>query len=365
LLFIGAFLISAANAILIQGVNFNTVLRTVRVLILWTAFIPTLQLVRDEKALRRLLVGLHIFTGVLLIGVLFPNMFEPLVPVEERVAGTGSAIYSDFTRVYFAGDMVLYAMVSITVASLAMIKKGKQLWRIGLLGLLLFWAYRTFFRQYWLTLFVTSFLLLGFLSNQERTRLLRRAVPAIAAGVLVVTVLVAVQPTRLERVVYVLSDRIGSLLEAPLSREGSLQWRVIESRYALRQISRYPLLGLGLANHYRPPMEGETAFYGDWASRYVENGYLYIAVFMGLVGLVPFLWLCVAYLLRLFLHQHEVQDDSLRAVYLGFGVSFLGMVACNIASPTFVFGTRLIFFPVAMAITEIILRLEREKGARQ
>jgi O-antigen ligase len=364
-LFIGAFLLSAVNAILIYDVNPNTVLRTVRLLGLWIVFVPTLQLVRDEKALRRLLIGLVILTGILLIGVLFPNRFEPLLYVEERVAVTGATTFSDFTRVYFAGDMILYAMIPVTVASMAMIKKGNQLWRIGLLSLLLYWVFRTYFRQYWLTLFVTCVLLLGFLSSRERLRLLKRMAPAAIIVVLIVVVLMAAQPTRVERIAYLVIDRIESLGRNPL-KEASLQWRAFENRFALQQISRHPILGLGLANSYRPPMESESnTMYDTWASRYVENGYLYITVMMGLVGLLPFLWLCVTYLLRVFLHQHEIQDDGLRAVYLGFGAAFLGMVACNIATPTFVSGTRLIFFPLAMGISEIILRLEREKGIRQ
>jgi O-antigen ligase len=364
-LFIGAVLLAAVNAVLLQGVNVNLVLRTVRVLALWMAFIPTSQLIRDEQALRRLLTGLTVLTGVLLIGILFPNKLGPLLSVEERVVGTGGRTYSGFTRLYYAGDMVLYTMVPVTVASLATTKKGNQLWRVGLLGLLLFWAFRTFFRQYWLTLFVTCAMLMGFLSSQERMRLLKRMAPAIIAGVLVVVLLMATQPARVERVVYVSTDRLGSLLRDPLRREDSLQWRVVETRYALRQIGSHPLLGLGLANHYRPPMEGEAALYSDWAFKYIENGYLYIAVFMGMVGLLPFLWLCVAYLLRVVRHQHEIRDDSLRAVYLGFGAAFLGMGACNLATPTFVFGARLVFFPVALAVSEGILRLERKKGLRQ
>ena len=72
-------------------------------------FIPTLQLVRDEQALRRLLIGLLVLTGVLLFGVLFPNRLSPLLYIEEVAPGTGAEIYSDFTRIYYAGDMVLYA----------------------------------------------------------------------------------------------------------------------------------------------------------------------------------------------------------------------------------------------------------------
>jgi O-antigen ligase len=111
-------------------------------------------------------------------------------------------------------------------------------------------------------------------------------------------------------------------------------------------------------------MAGEAdSMYSVWAYKYLENGYLYIAVMMGMVGLLPFLCMCAVYLFRLFHTLREIRDETLRAVYLGFGSAFLGMVACNLASPTFVIGTRLIFFPVAMAVCEIILRLERDKRA--
>lgn len=364
LLFIGAFILSAMNAVLIQGVGPNTVLRSARVLILWVMFIPTLQLVRDEGALRRLLIGLMIFTGALLFGVLFPNLLSPVLYIEEVAPGTGVQAHSSFTRIYYSGDMILYAMIPVTVASLATIKRGNQLWRIGLLSLLLYWVYRTYFRQYWLTLFVVCVLLLVFFSSQERMRLLKRMTPAMITGVLLVVVLMATQPTRIERIISPLTDRVTSLGQNPL-KEASLQWRVIETRYALQHISRSPLFGIGLGNTYRPPMESESdlSSFGDWTSKYIENGYLYIALMMGLVGLLPFLWLCAIYLLRVIQHQHEIQDDGLRAVYLGFGAAFLGMMACNIATPTFVIGSRLVFFPLAMAISEMVLRLEREKRA--
>ena len=365
-LFIGAFLFSAVYAIVVQGVNANVVLRTIRVLSLWIVFFPTLQLIRDEPALRRFLNGLLIFAALLLIGVLFPNMLEPLLYLEERTAGTGSEIYSDITRVYYAGDMVLYAMIPVTVASLAMIKRGNQSWRIGFLGLLLYWLFRTFFRQYWLTLFVACFLLLWFLSSRQRFRLIKRMAPAIVIGVLLLVMLIVTQPTKVERIVYIMADRLGSLLQNPLKNEGSLQWRAIETRAAMEQIYRHPILGIGLANSYRTPMAGEDDnMYSGWAYKYVENGYVYIAVMMGLIGLMPFLWLCATYIYRVFQTRHEIRDEWLRTIYLGFGAAFLGMIACNLASPTFVIGTRLIFFPVLMAISEIILRLEREKRAQQ
>ncbi len=360
LLFIGAFMLSAVNAVFIQGVNANVVLRTVRVLVLWTMFIPTLQLVRDEPSLRRLLTGLMLFSGILLLGVLFPNRFSPFLYVEEANYGTGGRVYSGLTRLYYSGDMLLYAMVPVTVASLAMLKKGNQLWRIVLLGLLVYWAFRTGYRQYWLTLAVICILILAFFSAPERLRLLRRMLPALLGGILLLGLLLVFQPARVEHVRFILADRLGSLLNNPIKSESSLQWRVMETRYALIQIERHPLLGIGLANKFRPPFasESDQNSYSEWTSKFLENGYLWIALMMGLVGLIPFLWLCAAYLIRVFQHQHEIRDDELRAVYLGFGIAFLGIAACTVVTPFFVIGSRLIFFPVSMAISETILRLE-------
>jgi O-antigen ligase len=361
LLFIGAIFFSALTAIFIYNVNANAVLRTVRMLGLWILFLPTLLLVRDEKSLRRLLIGMLILTFILLIGILFPNRFAPLLPIEERDAATGAETYSGITRVYFAGDMILYAMIPIMVASLATIKKGNPLWRIIFLGFLLFWAYRTLFRNYWLTLLVVCILLVLFLSPQERTRLLKRMTWTVVASLLIAIVFTVTQPHQVEKIAYVISDRVGSLLKEPLKTEGSLQWRMIETYYALRQIKHHPVFGIGLANHYRPPMESEGEMYSNWTYKYIENGYLYILVMMGFVGFIPFLWLCAAYLLRILRHHHEIKEESLRAVYLGLGAAFLGMLVCNFVIPAFVFGSRLIFFPLAMAISEIILRLEHVK----
>lgn len=359
LLFIAAFLLSAAIGILINGVNFNTALRTVRVLILWTIFFPTLQLVRSERALRNLITGLQVLAVILVAGVLLSNRLSPLLYVEKAYMGEG------FFRIYYAGDMVLYAMIPITVASLATIKKGKQIWRIGFLGLLLYWLFKTYFRQYWLTLLVVCTLLMFFLRGWERLRLIKRFAPVAFAIMLILAVLLVTQPSQVLKIAQPLTDRLETLGQNPL-KEGSLQWRVIESRYAINKIVQYPILGIGLGNRYRPPMESEsdTNSFG-WTSIYIENGYLYIALMMGLVGLIPFLWLCTTFLLRIFQNHREIRDDGLRAVYLGIGAAFLGMMACNIATPTFVIGTRLVFFPTSMAICEIILRLERENNLKR
>lgn len=357
ILFLITVIISAGNALLLQGVGFNTVFRTVRNLSLWLIFFPTLELIRDEKSLKRTLLGLLIFTIILLVGVIFPNKFQPFLPIEERAAGTGATLYSGFNRVYFAGDMILYTMIPVVVASIALIKKGNPVWKIVLLGLLFFWAFKTLFRQYWLTLFIVCALIFLIVSSRERIRLIKRLLPVALAGFIIFYGVITIQPSRINQFVYIFSDRVSSLLQNPFKRESSLHWRIIETNYALRQINKYPLLGIGLANKYRPPMEAEAGtMYDVWTNRYMENGYLYIATFMGIISLVFFLWLCIAFLIRVIRNFQKIEDEYLKSVFLGFGFAFLGMMACNVTTPVFVFGTRLVFFPFLMAVNEVIIR---------
>jgi O-antigen ligase len=323
--------------------------------------------VRDERALRRLLLGLFILTGILMIGVIFPNKFSPFFPVDETGMKTGEIIYSGFTRLYYQGDMIFFTMIPVTLAGLAMDKKKNQIWRIILLGFLVFWAFKSGYRQYWITLPTLCFLLIGLLPSIERLRLIKRLAPVVLICFILIIVVLLVQPNQVERFVYVITNRLGSLLNDPLTRENSLQWRLIETRYALNQFSSHPILGVGLGNRFRPPMVDEfgLTMYDDWTSRFLENGYLWIAVMMGLVGIIPFLWLCVTYPLQVYKHYREIISDELRAVFLGFGLGFLGLAVCNFATPFFVIGGRLIFFPIAMAICEIILRLNGRKLLNQ
>ena len=174
LLFIGAFLFSAVNAIFLQGVNTNVVLRTVRVLVLWIAFIPTLQLVRDERALRRLLIGLLMLTGILLIGVLFPNRLATFLGRrgdrgEDRSAGV-FGFYAHILRGRYGTVLHDPGHCGITRHD----QEGKPAlanWPAGPLALL---GFQDFLPPILVDALCHCVLLLGFLSSRERMRLLKR-----------------------------------------------------------------------------------------------------------------------------------------------------------------------------------------------
>jgi len=363
LLFCGAILLSIANAVISFNVSANESFRTARVVTQWLAFFAVIGLVRDGRSLNRLMVGLWLLSGALLIGVIFPSFFSdlPLMSISDVALETAGRSFDGVTRIYMAGDRLLYVMIPVALASIAMAQEGGKLWRFAALGGLLFWLSRSYQRNYWLTIALSCLALLVMISAQERLRLMKRLTPALGVTLVVLAVLLTVQPGQIGRQVYASAVRLGSMLEDPSRTDSSMQWRDMENYYAVRQIAQHPLFGLGMASAYRPPLEveAETNDFGTWSYKYMHNAYLWIAVMMGSVGLLPFLWLCAAYLLRTLRHMHEIRDERFRSAYIGFGAAFAGMLVSNWVAPHFVQSWALVIYPVMMGMNEVAYRLSK------
>jgi len=362
LLFLSAVLISIGNAVFIFDVDVNNVLRIARKLTYWLAFLPTLQLVRDERSLRRLLAGLWVLAAIFVVGVILPGAFSSLhlLPVSSVQLETAGREFGGVTRVYAVSERLLYVMIPVALASLATIEKGRQVWLLAVLGGLSVWLFRSFQRNYWLTTSLNCSLLFLMLSRQERLRLIRRLLLLFFVGLIILVALHVAQPGLVERQLDSYADRLGSIFNEPTQTDASIRFRLFENQHAIQQFTRHPLLGLGLGNSYRPLMEDDQ--FGsallDW---YAHNAYLWIATMMGVVGLLPFLWLCVVYVYRSFRYWREIPDGIFRGTYLGLGLAFLGMMVSNLVAPNFVQAWSLTIYPVMMGISERILRIAREK----
>lgn len=363
LLFFGAVVVSAANAILVSHVPLNDVFRSTRILIQWLIFFPVIGLIRDERTLKRLIAGLWLFAGLLALGAIFPNALSRLhvLPVSVVELDTAGRTFSGVTRVFLAGEGILRVMILVALASLAATARGRQLWRLGVLGLLLFWLFRSYQRNFWLTAGLSSLLTFVFLANRERTRLLKRTAPAAAVGLLLLAALLVLQPGNLDRQFAASADRLGSMMQDLSRTDASIQWRDMENFYGMRQVSEHPVFGIGIANTYRPPMvvESDTTDFATWSHRFIHNSYLWILVMMGLIGLLPFLWLCVFYVYRSFRYAHTIRDGNFRSVYLGFGAAFVGLMVSNMVAPHFVQSWALVTYPVMMGTSEVIFRLNK------
>jgi O-antigen ligase len=91
---------------------------------------------------------------------------------------------------------------------------------------------------------------------------------------------------------------------------------------------------------------------------YIHNAYLWVWVDMGLVGLIPFVWLLAQVLVRGFGRWRKVGDPRWRAVALGVTLGILGQAITNIVAPNFIQSWGLVVFPILLGVNELIFRWE-------
>lgn len=358
LLFILALVISVGNAALFQGVAPNDVLRLARFITYWLMFFPVLELVRDEKTLRRLIKGLWIVAAILFIGTLFPNALDQVHLLPVRTTGisevvTGTA-QSENIRLYTYGERLFFVLIPVA-ASLLALGKRRQLFISIMLAALFYWLFRSFQRNYLLAILLSLGLLMLLIPSSGAMRFARRVAPMLLLLVVVIFALLMVQPDQIRAEVDAWGARLDSMVGGTGQVDPNLEYRLVENQYALQSIEANPIFGIGLRNNYRPLMMYETQTTGlTW---FMHNAYLWIWLMMGLVGLVPFLLLCAMYVIRTFRHYRDIHDDELRAIYLGFGVAFIGTLVSNLVAPNFIQHWSLLIYPTMMAINEVIYRL--------
>ncbi len=170
-----------------------------------------------------------------------------------------------------------------------------------------FAIFLTFERNLWVSM-IGMLALLGLLvSWPERFRILKW----VPIGVFAAVLLFGLSGGSAVKYLVAGGDRLFRGTEAAaLGRDSSIEWRIMETKYVIESILRNPLLGIGLANFYRPMIEDETdrvpgrpTFGMLW---YVHNAYLWVWVDMGFFRLIPFL---IKFLYRLL--PKECKTDKL------------------------------------------------------
>jgi O-antigen ligase len=162
--------------------------------------------------------------------------------------------------------------------------------------------------------------------------------------------------------VSIYSDRLLSV--GGNRTDSSLEWRLWENYYAMQSIRENLWMGISPSNSYRPPFEIEVRYNSFPLTWYVHNAYLWVAVMMGLFGLIPFLWLSFLFIFRTFRRWSEIKDPQYTGIYLGFGAAYLGMMISNLVAPNFIQSWALTIYPAAMAINEVIYRLSKAEESQ-
>ncbi len=114
------------------------------------------------------------------------------------------------------------------------------------------------------------------------------------------------------------------------TRESSAYYRIIEWQNALLSIKAHPLFGIGLGGVLDMVIYlSRTNILG------VHNTYLWVAVKMGAIGLITYLWLILAYLATLMRQRHTLPDSFSRWVNQGLLLSFIAFLTAQLFAPMF------------------------------
>jgi len=189
----------------------------------------------------------------------------------------------------------------------------------------------TFGRSRWLGFFGGTLFLFIFLPPFSKSRLLK----FISAALIVVIVYVMICGTfssqhyaaRLPALVW---NRLGSITR--FQTEPPITTRFAESAAALKKVRQHPFIGNGLGatvtftrTDYPTPFVETT--------RYIHNSYLFFLFKLGILGLLAFLWLCVAFVIYGIKVVRGLPDGVYRALALGFLSSFVASLIASIAAP--------------------------------
>ena len=176
--FVGAVLSSAAFAIVVHGADRSFVLRIVRPLAYYLTFFAVTNLVGDRRRLLWLINALLLMGTLAALAVLVQTVFPSvhLLKANSVELVTVERQYSGVERVYTQADRLIYPLLFVSAASVALrvgfLPQSLELARLGLLGTGLFLSFQ---RNYWATAAAMAALLFLLVPGSARSTLLKAA----------------------------------------------------------------------------------------------------------------------------------------------------------------------------------------------
>ncbi|MBI4230131.1 MAG: O-antigen ligase family protein [Planctomycetes bacterium] len=159
-------------------------------------------------------------------------------------------------------------------------------------------------------------------------------------------------------------ERLGAVLQG--GGEQDLSWfaRVLEAQYTLEQVARHPFVGYGLG--HRIPFRGTPGARGGEHGQirqtlFLHNGYLFMLLKLGALGLVVFLW----FLVRLMRMQWDLavvlDDPPHKGLAFGFFLSLVGIAVMSLTTSKFADAPTTLFVGVFSGV--LCTRARWENGA--
>lgn len=374
LAFYGVALLATFIAVFQSSVEFHVARRAIRVVTYYLTFFIVTNLLREDRQLRLLLRGLFLLATVVAVAMIAQFLLGesvPILPGRVETLSTLGTSYRGITRILPPGQsLILVAFITSTAMLILDKFKPINILRFLQWGLLGLAVVVSFNRSFWVGVSLALFLLAYLVRGQDRQRLVGWSLVVLVLATIILLPAFGEPDSRTARLVGASLERLSTLVGAKMLRQGSMQGRYLEFRYALPQIMSHPLIGLGLGARYRPwdpridwKHPNDSGFDGR---DYIHNGHLWILLKSGLLGYLCLVWLSLAFLIRGFKYWRCIPNSQMRGIVLGFTLTYLGVLIGAVVSPMFMqwFWTPVI--GLMMGVNEVVLReIEPRQVARE
>ena len=356
LLFSGAVVVGIITAIQFHGFLFKHTTPEARILLYYLIFFAITQHVRTRSQLYRLVHGI-LLIGLITAGLVVTQSIlgrSLLLLEEEALQGT------QLIRFYYPAETLAVVALMVFICVIALVREPRYRLISALvipllgIGLLL-----TLTRNVLISI-VFSLAVMVIILRKDRFSPLIGGLFAVTCIVVLALAVLGIAGSGagllqyfsayLNRLAQIFSDRL-------FTTQDSLAVRWLENQYAWWQIIQNPILGIGFRTAYRP------SFYRtDMLTYYIHNGYLWIWLKTGLLGLIPFLWLSLRFLGRGFNQWRDIPDNFLKAVTLGFSLAYLAAMISNLVISSLASNTAAIIFGAMLGVNEVVFTLMKQSA---
>jgi len=363
LLFYLAAIISACIAIVYFKLDFNIVMRQFRYVTYYLIYFVVTNLIREKKQIKFLIKGLFgvaVIVAIAMITQAIVGESIQLMPGRVEAAVTLDKVY-EATRILPPGQTLIYVAFITAICAIAFINKpllkSSYFYILLVVGVGVILTYN---RSYWVTIIFSLSIFMMLISKRGKKRVIGWFVIAVILMSVLSFVFLSLGGTPKEYLISI-SDRFSSLFAGEkMFRSATLKWRRIENEYAFRQIEKYPLFGIGLANIYRPCLLGMN----DNLTHYIHNGYLWIIMKMGLIGFLVFFWFYLRFLFRCFSNWKNIEDVILKSAVTGFMLSGTGILLAVMVNPIFMQWFSIVVIATMIGLTGAIIRINESEVKR-
>jgi len=345
-IFFAAILLGIVNSVINYGINFSYTTYEARMFLYYMFFFPVTNLIRTQKQIKRMFWG----SIVIAIAISIDLIFRVVSHQSSYSPIDGDGV----VRIFRPGVFVIFVILIIYMTYTSVWSKSPSRLVSSIIFLLFCVGITTTLARNLLVSFGLSFvILILLLRKKEFPRFIGNFLLIFVVGMCIYLFLkLSGMSGFVDRYVVAGLNRISSMFSSVVftSQETAVS-RLNEISYAMEQIFKSPIWGIGFKNSYRPQF-----YLGDPNTSYIHNAYISIWLKTGLLGLVSFSWILISFIIRGFKHFRVIKDDFLRSLFLGITLAFLALIFTNIVAPSFVESLNVAFYSIILGLSEVIWR---------